>query len=600
MALITPLLTEFPKNGMAWRIDGLGRLIYPGSSRSDPLIEVFLSELHSEFSDALANKSPTGKGAVAHVKVGKLALLKYGSVWQDQLRIPPKVPPKTAEFILESSFLQLCHYDASISIDNEDVQMLNLHRFFMSGVSQKGLVDSWIAVAKHPTPDIEFAVIPCAVLFQACLATSPNAIRRLAWGELNRVVDSPKWISTGPKAKVLYVEVFKNIDSDEAYAHANLYVDPRGRREFNRFRNKLIVNSVNPTSGKRSQPHPTFIHFGLPFSNPAHLQVQGKYLPIGTHENGKKRWGLLVTQVTSMRTKLVFDYLVTHRKNDSRQGANSDDDDLKEINWPAPGSNPMEPEDGEQIPTHSDEDPLASLNALCIEESGGFLAEGLELIKDPKVTQEYKRKKGKPLEGEFDGTGTTGDTREGTSGAAGLDINAAPTPSNPITLMAFVETLELLRQQGYELETVAVATITSPIHRTDIVNFLPRKISGVRSWHFMSDAANAPPRGYIVARHQFGGIWHHFIELERKGEEKHSLAHIRRVDGHLIEERQIALFMLEVARCGGWSACSAYPQWNVDRIKHSPKQGIARFAKSILNALGVSVIAEGTKSSDPA
>lgn len=551
------------------------------------MVEVFLSELHPEFSDALSNKSPTGIGKVTDVKIGKLALLKHGSVWRDQIRIAPPSPPKTASFILESSQLELIRFDSAITVGNENLQMLTPQRFFMSSNSQRGLANSWIAVVRQPTAEIEFAAIPCSVLFQACLATSPNAIRRLAWGELARVVDSPRWIPTDSQAKTLYIEVFKNITSDEAYAHANLYADPVGRREYGRFRNALIVNSVNTTSGKRSHLRPTRIQFGLPFTNPVHLEAQGKHLPLGANANGKNRWGFLVTQITSMRTKLVFDNLVIHRKNDATRGENADADDLKELIWSPPGPIPIEPEAGAPLPTHSDEDPLNSLEALCIEEAGGFLAEGLELIKDPKLTQEFKRKRGKPLDGEFDGTGTTGDTRGGTQGAVGLDIDANPTPSTPVTLMAFVETLELLRRQGYGFKTFATEAITGKINDNDVVNFLPRKITGVRSWHFVSTAINAPTRGYIVARLHLGGVWHHFIELERKGEEMHSLAHIRRSDGLLIESRQFAIFMAEVARRGGWSAVSAYPQWRMNRIKHSPKQGINRFAQGIRDALGV-------------
>lgn len=585
MTAITPLLTEFPKNGRPWRIDGVGRCIYPTGSRGDPLVEVFLSELAPGFSNELSNASPTGKGTVAHVKIGKLALLKHGSIWLDHARMPHKSSAKTASFDLASNQFDLVHYDSLITVSNESRQMLGPQQFFMSSDSQQGLAKSWVAVVKNPLPDIEFAVIPCSVIFQACLATSPAAIRRLAWGELSRVVSAPKWIQKDSETKALYVEVAKNIRSDEAYAHANLYVDPVGKREYSRFRNGLRLNSVNPNSDMLSSPRPTFIHFGLPFANLVHLEVQGKYLPIGAHE--KKRWGFLVTQINSMRTKLVFDSLIVHRKNDASRGENCDADDLKEIMWPSPSPCPIDPEAELALPTHSDDDPLDSLDALCIEEAGGFLAEGLELINDPKLTQEYKRKKGESISGQFDGTGTTGDTRGGATGAVGLDIDAKPTPSTPVTLMAFVKTLALLRRQGYGLETIAVANITSTINDKDVVNFLPRKLAGVRRWHFVSDAINAPTRGYIVARLHFGGVWHHFIELERKGEDRHSLAHIRRNDGQLIEAQQLAAFMREVARSGGWSAITARPQWRINRIKHSPTQGIEHFAQDICEALGM-------------
>jgi hypothetical protein len=590
MAANPPQILEFPKNGMPWRVDGLGKLIYPASSKSEALVEVFLSELHADFSDALSNRSPTKNGGSVHIKVGQLALLKPGYVWLDQMRLPHRTTPKWVEFTLRRSSLEFCRLDSPLVIGDEKVQMLAGNRFFMAESSRRGLADSWVAVVRQPAPGIEFAVIPCPVLFQKCLATSPTAIRRIVWGELHRVVDSHRWIKSEAGVKTFSVEVFKDIDSNEAYAHANLLADFNAHMEYRRFRNALVVNSVNGETRRKLSPHPTHIQFGLPFTNTTTIRVEGKYLPLGTSSEGKNRWGFLVTEIVAMRVQLPFDELIIHRKNDSTKGKNSEEDGLREARWPTRGGESKEPDDGDEIPTHSEDDPLNSLDKICIEEAGGFTATGLKIVKKPKLTQEYKSKNGKVLDGTSDGRVTTGDGRGGDYGSNELDIEAHEAPKSPVTLEAFIETLELMRKKGYLFETVATTPIVRRVNlHKDAINFLPRSIPGVRSWHLSSDAPQAPPRGYIFARLFLGGVWHHFIELERKGTGAHSLAYIRQTDGEAIDGRQIGLFMLDVARCNGWSAYSAYPSWKLQRIKHSPKHGIARFAQFILTATGVLV-----------
>jgi hypothetical protein len=123
----------------------------------------------------------------------------------------------------------------------------------------------------------------------------------------------------------------------------------------------------------------------------------------------------------------------------------------------------------------------------------------------------------------------------------------------------------------------------------DVANFFPRYIKGSRSWHLVSDDPRAPPRGYIVAAHQSGGTWHHFIELERKEEKGRSLAHIRANDGSFIEPRQLRHFMIEVAHERGWNAISLRPQWTLSTINHSPQKGLHHFARSLAKAVGLTI-----------
>ncbi len=55
----------------------------------------------------------------------------------------------------------------------------------------------------------------------------------------------------------------------------------------------------------------------------------------------------------------------------------------------------------------------------------GFHAHGLEVVKDPKITQEYQRQLiAARSKSKFDGTTTTGDPKSGDQGAAELDIQA--------------------------------------------------------------------------------------------------------------------------------------------------------------------------------
>lgn len=53
MNLFTVFIDEFPKDGAPWRIDGLGRLHGTGSSRSEPSIDVHISELVPGYEDPL-------------------------------------------------------------------------------------------------------------------------------------------------------------------------------------------------------------------------------------------------------------------------------------------------------------------------------------------------------------------------------------------------------------------------------------------------------------------------------------------------------------------------------------------------------------------
>lgn len=586
MNVFSVRIEEFPKNGNPWRVDGLGKVTYPSSFRSEPLVPVYLSELKPDFDDALLSKSITGNGYVAHVKVGQIALLKPGYVWLDQVRLPHVKRPKQVFLTITDTQIELLNFNSSIEINNKSEILIPARRHRLALESWKGLASSWVAVIKHPTPNIAYMVIPSSVIFQKCMATSPKAVRRLIWGQLDRIVDSPRWIEDIKDVDVFFVEVDKNIKSAEAYAHATLYADPIGRREYANLRNNLVINSVNDDRGRTPRPPPTHIKFSFPFGNPIVLNVEGKYLPMETANQDKPLWGFLVTEITALSTKLAFDILIAHRKNDSKKGENALDPDLEETAWPAPASGAKELNGGVDAPLNSGDDPLYDLEKFCMEEAGGFNAVGFKMQDDPKLTQQFRRKKILPGSGEADGKLTTGDPRHGDKGASELDIEVQEAPRIPLTLDDFFETLKSLRSKRYVFETIAVVSSSSQDDLGNVVNFLPKKITGCRSWHLASDYPILIPRGYVVAVLNFGGVWHHLIELERKGTEAHTLAYIRSVDGVLIEPRSLAVFMKEVAENNGWSASDARPEWIFKRIKHSPQKGAEWFADKLIRTIG--------------
>ena len=429
--------------------------------------------------------------------------------------------------------------------------------------------------------------IPSAVIFQRCQATSAPAARRLIWGELHLIVDSPRWIKTSGERDTFYVEAFKDISSSEAKAHANLYADPVGAREYVQMRNELRLNSVNADLGRTGSPPQTYLKFGLPFSNLVDMDVAGKYISFGQSSTGKPLWAFFVTEIFSLKTQLVFERFACHRKNDGTQGENADDPDLQD-RWSAKSGQTVDFDEEDDLPLHSGDDPISNLEALCIKEGGSFEAIGLELVENSKKLQQYRRRVLNGDEGVFDGTATTGEPRGGGNGSAELEINAEEELTAPITLEKFFSSLEILRAKGLQFETIKVSNSHRILNGRDVVNFFPQVIGGVRSWHLTSTGSPKQSRGYVVAVLKFGGVWHHLIELERKSD-KFALAHIRTTNGKWIDTSEIRVYMNQVARSNGWDEGDLKGHWVLTRIPHLLADGVVPFTKAIANALGATI-----------
>ena len=581
-------IQEFRFNGNPWRIDWLGQIIYPGSDQNEPRITVHLSELTADYSDPLSNNSLAQpfRHEVVAINIGLITLLKIGSVWIDGIHVPPPKAPDQEPFSITADQISLVRFDDEVAIGGTKQMLLPSHRYRVGVNAFRNVAASWLGVVYNPTAKLKILVIPSTVLFQKCVATSPKAVRRLIYGEIDKIADpSSDFLRDDPSTYV--IDLFKDFRESEATAIANLKADPIAKREYQRFRNALMVDSVNYDRGTSSHTSPPHMKLGLPFSNPTHILATGKYLnfSIDTEGGTKNEWGFLVTEIASLTTRLVFDQLVICRKNDASKGKNATDEDLPP-SWG--GSATIDPTDiGDPTPVTSADVPARSLDQYALESSGGFKAEDLQVIKNEKEVQKYRAApRASAEDAESNGTVTTGTPQAGSKGATELDIINIQVPKIPITLEHFFETLALLRKKGYPFETIAVSTNYRQRERdSEIVNFLPRRIRDVRSWHLSSDYTNAPPRAYVVAELLLGGSWRYLVELQRKGDAALALQYIQAHSGERIAPSKIGQFLIDVAKENGWGAKEHYRGWICVPIRHSPSKGVTAFAEKIIKNL---------------
>ncbi|WP_153114992.1 hypothetical protein [Rhodocyclus tenuis] len=411
------------------------------------------------------------------------------------------------------------------------------------------------------------------------MATSPKAVRRLVLGQFDKIVD-PSSAPLLDDPKTFFLLLFKDFDDAEGPALANLIADPIASQEYARFRKALTIESANYQG--REQP-PAHIKLNLPFKNPARLKARGKFMPFKVLE-GKKdvtKWGFLATDITDLQPRFCFDRLIVERKNNANKGQNAGDPDLA----PTWGGRIRSPVELDKPVVTSAVDPADDLEAACIEESGNFNDPLVTIIKDQKLVQQYRSRARQPRgAGESDGTASTGDL-SGKGSTTELDIEVAPTPEIPITLDVFFDALALVVKAGYPFETIPISSSFRQRPDSGVVNFLPRHIRRVRSWHLTSDSAGAAPRGYVVAELFQGSVWRYLIEIQRKGAETLALLYVRHYQGQRIEKRELEQFMLSVARENGWGAKEYFKKWVCIPIKHRPKKGTLAFSQDIIKQL---------------
>lgn len=577
-------IKEFRFDDKPWRIDWLGKVIYPASTKGEPRIKVFLTELLANYTDPFSRMSvpESPRHKVVEIRIGQVAILKIGSVWIDGIEVISKAIPKEIECKIEHEKVRLAKFDCHVAIGDSSQPLFSPIRYRVGIDAFREISDSWVLLIDHPTSKINLLIIPSTVIFQKCFVTSPKAVRRLIYGQLEKLIDPDSWGFVEDDLSAFYINLFKDFHDSEGAALANLVADPIANREFKRLRKTLIVESANSFYGKSL----THLKVSLPFSNSVQIKARGKYLAFETIRNGviTKEWGFLATELTGLKTKLIFKSLIIDRKNNAKKGTNANDPNLPET-WTNNNTTPIHPEDTTLIT--SNDDPDGNLDKLIFEVSGNFDAEDLEIIYHEKDVQKYRgRPKIDPTESEFNGTGTTGDSSSGTTGTAETDLAPTQTPNIPIDLDYFFDTLIILEKKGFSFRTIIVSKqFTKRTTDGGIVNFLPRLIKRVRNWHLCTDDESAPPRAYVVAEIMQNGVWHYLIELQRRKNVAIGLLHFRDHSGNRIDRERIEQFMIDAMRENGWSAQEFYRSWIFQSINHISKNGAESFASLIVRKL---------------
>jgi hypothetical protein len=471
-------IKEFQFDSNLWRLDWPGRLSYPQSVESEPEISVYFSQLRTDYANVLANDAlalPLNHQR-AKVKVGQLPFLQIGSVWSDGISIPRRRTLPEVDLTLHHSQIDLVRFGSHIQIDGVSQPVLPAKGLRIGLEASREVAGSWLAVAYDPTPNLRFVVIPSFLLFQNCLVTSPKAIRRLVYGQLDKLIDSGSGFLVG-KPDTYYVNLYQDFANFEAPALANLDADPIGEKQYSQFRNALIVATANFDKSRPEEPLDTHIKLGLPFSNPVDLKVRGKYLPVQNAEKGQpaSQWGFLVTEIVDLKVQLAFDHLIVGRKNNSKQGSNAGDPNLPFAFGPREDKTPTSEAEPQQLT--SGQDPEAYLEKLSLEACRGFQPKNLNIVTEGKEVQKYRAWPVKERERpDFEGGGTTGDPHESGSGLAEVGLVLEPVPKPPVSLNLFLETLQELAKQGFPFRTIEVTTTYRKVGDYT-VNYLPRVLS---------------------------------------------------------------------------------------------------------------------------
>ena len=584
---MTPQIIEFCFNNAPWRIDCLGGLRHPGEIHSEPRIDVFMSEL------AQASMNPLNNGSLVQpyvqksvtVNAGLISLLKKGSVWINGVRVPPAEQPEVRTFTLHSDQFSFTRFNDLIEIEGIEQQILAPKRYRLSENTKEQAAGAWLAVAFNPAPDVAVIAIPCTALFQMCAATSPKAVRQLLFGDIDKIIDPTCGVMV-KESGTYFVQMFKDFRNCEAKTIANLKADDIGQREYARLRDTLQIESINQHPGNSHRAPTSHIKFGLPFTNAATMTVQGKPIKFEFTKAGKfvERWGFLVTDILSLKVRLVFDRLVIDRKNNNAKGENAGDPDLKE-GWSGAPSAPVEPIEPFQ-PIDSDLEPSRDLEALCLDVAGDFEAQDLDIEEREKVVQKYAKRARILSDGSvFSGLGATGESKNNGKASVEVVINKSQTPKVPVTLHDFFKSLDLLEAKSIWFRTIAVSKWFRPRENAvGFVNFWPLSIKGCSSWHLMSMNKPKIPRAYAIAALERAGVWHYLVEVQRKGSAM-ALLHIRTQDGQAINPLALEKFMIHVALQNGWGARDLYKNWKFSRISHPSHNRVAGLADAIIKVL---------------
>ena len=580
-----------------WRIDWLGGILLGSGSKVDPQIVVYLTALKPDFYKVFSNASiqKPERRRFVFINIAQIALARIGSVWRNGLCVAIGTGQRSElNFSTSHDQVLLTQFDETVDVGQlSPVRIFDPSRYKVGYGPSLELATSPVALIVLPTPidGVRFVAIPCSVIFQKVFATSSKAVRKLLYGELDKIADPRKSGFVEGEPDTYKVTLFKDFHDFEGKTIANIKADPVANAEYVAMRKTLIeqkVNEVKHLNERQGLPH---LRLGLPFSNPVTMTVCGKHLPLPIGPDGRTEWGFLATEILTLKTQLVFKKLAVERKNNNLKGKNAHDPDLKPA-YPAKRKTDP-PASDSALPLTSSETPDADIKQQNLNAPGNFEAEGLEVLDREKDLQRYKNARLlKPKNPQTPkGKGSTGEPHGSTSGVVPASVNAEPAPSVPPTLVQTLKAILILKSKGIQISTIRV----SPLYRIheesqQVVNFFRRRGGAIRNWRLMnSHETPARTRGFIVIEVFHSAAWHYFIDVEHKRHGELSMLHLRAQNGLRIDPRQLGVFMENVARHNGWRAMQNYENvWIAKKIKHLKSQNETGFARTMARSFDYS------------
>lgn len=566
----------FPVDGHPWRIEWIGGLSY--SIDDEPKIRIYLSRLKSDthpqkvlingslFQDELGHFHHTYFDA----KIGFIQLLKLGSVWVDGVQqLQYKAVTEHFKIVLDDTELvSLARTGANEIAKNVWENILTDFQYRITdGLARRG---SWVVVINNH-PKYKKIIIPSSVIFQRCYVTSPKAATQIVFGQINKLIDTEQSGFVDGEPNVFRVCIYRDYKNSEAPMLINLITDPAGKENLQRLRRNLVTSQV-----RNEKTIPLRVNF--PFSNLMDMNVLGRVIIYKNSITGENEAGFFVSEIMSLQTDFQFDTFIPVRKNSGKKGLTQDDELIEAFGVKGTVISSDQPD-----LTMTCDDVSSYLEAVQIFEPIGVEPNSMTEIKDEKEYQKYKNKGFISVaDGVEGGTGVSTGPSTGTkAGANELDVVLAP----PVELDDFFEVLNLLAEKGFSFDVLAVCNSVQTAK--GVVNYFPKKINGVRSWHFRENSQL--PRAFVAAECSHDGVWHYLIDVEAKGISAMSMAYIRSSDGQKISENSFETFMRRVAKANGWSPLKRdgfyAKNWHSDDIRHSRSRTLASVIVKIINCI---------------
>lgn len=597
-------IDEFPNDDQFWRIDGIGKVSRNPYVDSEPRVQVLFSALISEGADPLKKrniKSDTHRQV--WVGIGQLPLISIGSVWHKKSLVSivggPGNGGKVANFDIDTQRIKpfkakAHHWKGAIVVEDKAVRCLP-PQYYSVGKNFKYLADSflWVYPVIHDLCSV--VLIPSYEILRSYYLSSNKVARAVFENDIGLLIDTNE--SEILDDGTAYLSLLKTTDDHDSWFIARWLASEKTQKQIDAFNRSIVTASANATPYSHSVDIGAHVNIDFPFDGITKLRAAGKYIKLypftESEKNEKEIWGFLVFNIQSCTHPMPFTNVVSDRKNDGRQGSNSNDPSLPISAFP---KQPLPDQMYSDVPLNlaSSEEPDKSQRAILHETFKARFTDlaGKELIRDPKLTQHYRSaRKTTPVVEDFPqqgtGEGTSGETSSGMANVRQQSVPfRAKLPADLATFMEVVKRIRNLTQsKGCSVTTIEVNGRGQAFDGEEIITCFRTRIQGCVSWHLISQYP-VIPRAIIVAKIASAAGVNYILEMERK-KDKHCTLILYTEDHIAVSDAVMDLFLATTAKNNGWPSPGYLPYLKRIKVHHHGNRTVDAFAKAILTKINL-------------